>query len=108
MMDPLKASRKQEKRGAIKYGGSLNAGSGNKDRKNDVRTDDLSIEYKYTGKKSFSLKQDELLQAERHALLDGREMAFGIQMGDRHWVVLSEETFEALLIGSRRDAARQG
>lgn len=96
-MDGLRKSRKQERRGAKLFGGTQNAGSGNKDRKNDVRTSTMSIEYKFTDKKSFSLKLEELIQAERHALLDGREMLFGIQMGDRHWVVLSEESFAALV-----------
>ncbi|WP_019629611.1 hypothetical protein [Actinomadura atramentaria] len=89
-----KASLRQEKAGAALHGGRRTPGSGNGWAvKNDVRTAKWSIEYKTTAKKSYTLKLDELLLAERHALLDGREMAFGIQMGHRSWVVLDENTF---------------
>lgn len=75
--------------------------------KNDVRTDDLSIEYKYTDKKSYSLKHDDLERAEKQALLDGgREFAFIVAFGkmygqaamriDREYVVISSEYFESL------------
>lgn len=95
-MNGYRKSQRQEKRGAALLGGSRNAGSGNKERKNDVRAEDISVEYKYTDKKSYSLKLDELLQAEKHALLDGREMLFGIEMGGRHFVVLSEDYYVQL------------
>lgn len=50
----LRASRRQERRGAARYDGSVNSGSGNGWlRKNDVRTDTLSIEYKHTGAASL-------------------------------------------------------
>jgi hypothetical protein len=95
MTDMLKKSQRQERRGAALHGGTRNAGSGNGwVRKNDVRTPDYSIEYKVTSKKSYSLKDAELIEAEKIALLDGREMLFGIEMvSGRRWIVLSEETF---------------
>lgn len=100
-MNGLRKSQRQEKRAAAIYGGSRNAGSGNGDyRKNDVRTDTLSMELKYTGKKSYPLKLDDLLKAEKHALLDGREAMFGIEMGGRNWVVLSEDAYLGLLNGN--------
>ncbi|RZU35969.1 hypothetical protein EV284_3452 [Streptomyces sp. BK022] len=98
MADMLKKSQKQERRGAELLGGTVNAGSGNGwVRKNDVRTPEYSVEYKVTGKKQYSLKDAELQTAEKQALLDGREMLFGIQMeSGRNWIVMSEETFLTL------------
>ncbi|MFF1701297.1 hypothetical protein [Streptomyces sp. NPDC058252] len=95
MADMLKKSQKQEKRGAELLGGTVNAGSGNGwVRKNDVRTPEYSVEYKVTGKISYSLKDKELITAEKQALLDGREMLFGTQMASgRNWITMSEETF---------------
>ena len=75
--------------------------------KNDVKTDDLSIEVKYTDKKSYSLKRADLEKAEKHALTDSlREFAFIVGFGslvgqgamriDREYVVISREYFESL------------
>jgi hypothetical protein len=92
---PLQKSQRQERNGAQAHGGTQNSGSGNGwVRKNDVRTPELSIEYKHTDKKQFPLKEVDLLLAERNALLDGRDMVFGISFhGGRNWVVISEEDF---------------
>lgn len=77
--------------------------------KNDVKTDDLSVEFKYTDKKSYPLKEEELLRAERQALQDsGREFAFYVGFGkrkganlviNREFVVISREYFESLRHG---------
>lgn len=94
-----KKSLKQENAGAKAFGGSRNvmSGAGWKN-KNDVRTPDFSIEYKVTDKKSYALKAKELIEAERHALLDGRTMLFGVRMEDgRDWIVISQEDFLELL-----------
>jgi hypothetical protein len=98
MADMLKKSQRQERRGAALLGGTVNAGSGNGwVRKNDVRTPEYSVEYKVTGKKQYAIKDAELQTAEKQALLDGREMLFGIQMeSGRNWIVMSEETFLTL------------
>ena len=74
-----KHSRRQEDRVASLFGGSRTPGSGNGIRKNDVRTPDLSFELKYTGKSQYTLKASELEKGEKHALLDGRDFAFGIE-----------------------------
>lgn len=94
----LKKSQRQERRGAELLGGTVNAGSGNGwVRKNDVRTPLFSAEYKVTSKKQYPLKDAELITAEKQALVDGREMLFGIQMASgRHWLTMSEETFMTL------------
>lgn len=84
----LRRSQQQEKRVANRLGGTVNSGSGNGWlRKNDVRTPELSVELKYTAKRQYTLKLDDLLKAEEYALLDGREMLFGLEMGDREWAI---------------------
>lgn len=99
-MDPrIKASRKQERRVAAHYGGRRTPGSGNGwALKNDVRTATHSFELKTTGKGQYTLKAKELEEGERHALLDGRDFVFGVEMNGRNWIVLSEEDFELLLL----------
>lgn len=92
----LKKSQKQEERIATVLGGRRTPGSGNGFRKNDVRTADLSLEMKYTGKKQYTLKSVDLEQGEKHAIMDGREFAFGIEMNGRNWVVISEDDWLAL------------
>lgn len=102
MNEHLKRSRKQEKRGAELYGGSVNAGSGNRGRKNDVRTDDWSIEFKTTKSASYSLKRAELQLAEQHAIREHRRCLFGIDFAGTNgstsrYVVLGEHDLCELL-----------
>lgn len=93
----LKKSQRQERSTASRYGGSVNSGSGNGWlRKNDVRTDEVSLEMKYTDAKSYSLKVEDLKKAERYALIDGREMAFGISFSGLEFVVIPEEYYHRL------------
>lgn len=101
----MKRSRQQEQRGAQRLGGRVTSGSGNGwVTKNDVKTDDLSVEFKFTDKKSYSLKHDDLKKAERNALMDsGREFAFIVGFGnvaanriDDEYVVISRGYFESL------------
>jgi hypothetical protein len=87
-----KASKKQEQRGAKEFGGYTNPRSGAGDwHKNDVRTDDFSIEYKTTTKSQYTLKLEDLLTADKHALLAGREMLFIIEMGGREFVIMNKD-----------------
>lgn len=95
-------SQKQERRGAKVFGGKVNAGSGNTDgHKNDVRTEDLSIEFKTTGQKSYSLRLDALRNAEKEALLDGRSALFGLDFRTQshvfRYVILPEWDYLDLL-----------
>lgn len=99
----IKRSRQQESRGAQRLGGRVTSGSGNGwVTKNDVKTDDLSVEFKYTDKKSYSLKHSDLQKAERNALMDsGREFAFVVGFGvsgriDDEYVVITRGYFENL------------
>ncbi|MGW3860267.1 hypothetical protein ACWEDZ_02115 [Streptomyces sp. NPDC005047] len=94
----LKASRTQEKRLAAKIQGTTTAGSGNGWAvKNDVRNKAWSIECKTTSAARFSLTNRDLLNAEKNAILDMRDMAFAVEMCGRTWVVISEQTFLRLI-----------
>lgn len=109
MSTTLRRSRKQEAKIAERLGGRTTPRSGaGWAVKNDVKTNDLSVEIKYTDKKSYSLKHDDLKKAERHALNDsGREFAFVVGFGrrlghgsmviDDEYVVISRPYFESLV-----------
>ena len=89
-----KQSIKHEKRLAKAIGGSRNAASGAFwSRKGDVRSDDLLIEHKWTGKKSFSLKSDVLKKIVREAILDGRVPVLGVHLDGENYVILLEDDY---------------
>lgn len=100
MDEKLRRSRKQERRGAEMFGGTMNAGSGNGSRKGDVRTDDENIEFKTTIGKSYSLKHRDLEDAYRNALLIGRRALFGVEFSDGRtsdrYIVLTEADYLAM------------
>lgn len=99
----LRGSRDQEKRLAASFGGRRTPGSGNQwDRKNDVRTPDLSIEAKTTTKGQYILKAKELEMGEKNALLDGRDFLFVVEMNGRNWVIMPIEDYENLLEDAER------
>lgn len=90
----IKASRTQEKRLAQKIGGTTTAGSGSGWAvKNDVRNKRWSIECKTTASSRFAVTHAALVNAEKYALLDMRQMAFVVEMHGRNWVVISEANF---------------
>lgn len=87
-------SQKHEKRLANVVGGKATAASGAFwSRKGDVRSDDLLIEHKWTGKKSFTLKAEVLEKIVTEALLDGRTPVLGISLNNRDYVILDESDF---------------
>mgnify|MGYP006271683665 FL=1 len=89
-----KQSRRHENRLAKKIGGSRTAASGAFwSRKGDVRSDDLLIEHKYTGKKQTTIKSDVLKKIMREAILDGRIPVLGIHLDGEDYVILSEHDF---------------
>ena len=89
-----KQSLKHEKRIAKKIGGKTTAASGAFwSRKGDVRSDDLLIEHKYTGKKQTTIKSDVLKKIMREAILDGRMPVLGIHLDGEDYVVLLENDF---------------
>lgn len=89
-----KQSQKHEKRLAKKVGGTRNAASGALwARKGDVRSDDLLIEHKYTGKKTYTLKAVDLEKNVTHAILESRLPVFGISLNNYNYVILTEDDF---------------
>jgi hypothetical protein len=97
MSEGLKRSQRQERDWAKNMDGRTTPGSGNTwARKNDVRSERWSIELKTTAKKQFILRAADLQEAERHALMDGREFAFGIEIAGRTWVVMEENDWQRM------------
>lgn len=89
-----KQSKKHEKRLAKAIGGRVNAASGAFwSRKGDVRSTDLLIEHKWTGKKSFTLKSDVLEKIVTEAICDGRLPVLGISLNNENYVILTEDDF---------------
>ena len=89
-----KQSQKHEKRLANKVGGSKTAASGAFwSRKGDVRSHDLLIEHKWTGKKSFSIKALEVEKIVTEAIIDSRMPVFGISLNNKNYVLLTEDDF---------------
>ena len=90
----LKESQKHEKRLAKRIGGKRNAASGAMwNRKGDVRSDDLLIEHKYTGKKQYTLKSIDLEKNVTNAILESRMPVFGISLNSKNYVLLTEDDF---------------
>lgn len=100
----IKASQKQEQRGAKEHGGRVRPGSGSMvAAKGDVRTSHgagvspvtsgMLIEYKRTDKKSISITIVMLEKIRREALLDGRRPRLGIELGGRDWVLVPVEDY---------------
>jgi hypothetical protein len=89
-----KQSLKHEKRLEKATGGKRNAASGAFwSRKGDVRTDDLLIEHKWTGKKSVTIKSQVLEKITTEAILDSRMPVLGLHLDGENYVVLLEEDF---------------
>jgi len=89
-----KQSRKHEDRLAKKLGGKRTAGSGAFwSRKGDVRTGELLIEHKWTGKKSFTIKSEVLEKIVNEAIMDSRKPVLGISLNNENYVVLLEDDF---------------
>jgi hypothetical protein len=89
-----KQSLKHEKRLEKVAGGKRNAASGAFwSRKGDVRTDDLLIEHKWTGKKQVTIKSDVLKKIVTEAILDSRTPVLGLHLDGENYVVLLEEDF---------------
>ena len=79
---------------AKRVGGKRTAASGAYwSRKGDVRSDDLLIEHKYTGKKQFTVRSEVLKKIMREAILDGRTPVLGIHLDGEDYVILSENDF---------------
>jgi len=89
-----KQSLKHEKRLEKVTGGTRNAASGAFwSRKGDVRTDELLIEHKWTGKKQVTIKSEVLKKITTEAILDSRKPVLGLHLDGENYVVLLEEDF---------------
>ena len=87
-------SKKHEDRLAKEVGGQRSAGSGAFwSRKGDVRSQDLLIEHKWTGKASFTVKATVLEKIVREAILDNRMPVLGFSLNDENYVMLTEDDF---------------
>jgi hypothetical protein len=89
-----KESQKHEARLAKKFGGSTVAASGAFwSRKGDVRSQELLIEHKWTGKASFTVKATVLEKIVNEAILDTRMPVLGVSLNDKNYVLLTEDDF---------------
>lgn len=92
-----KQSKKHEARLAKKVGGKRNAGSGSFwNRKGDVRSTDLLIEHKWTGKASFTVKAAVLEKIIKEAILESRMPLLGISLNNNNYILLTEDDFMEL------------
>lgn len=89
-----KESKKHEARLAKVIKGQRSAGSGAFwSRKGDVRSQDLLIEHKWTGKASFTVKAAVLEKIVKEAILDGRMPLLGVSLNNENYVLLTEDDF---------------
>lgn len=91
----MKASNKQEKRTALRYGGTRQPRSGaGWIKKNDVRADNFLIENKLTmNAKSYTVKFDELRALASNALKEDRTPVLQFDLGGKSFVILQEDDF---------------
>ena len=98
-----KQSRKHEDRLAKAIGGSRTAASGAFwSRKGDVRSEELLIEHKWTGKKSKTIQSTELKKITNEAIMDGRMPVFGMHLDGEDYVIMLET--DLLEIVHKRDS----
>lgn len=89
-----KESRKHEDRLAKAVGGKRTAASGAFwSRKGDVRSADLLIEHKWTGKLSVTIKAAVLEKIVTEAILDGRLPVLGFHLNGEDYVIELEDDF---------------
>ena len=87
-------SQKHEKRLAKTVGGTRTAASGAFwSRKGDVRSKELLIEHKWTGKKQVTIKSEVLKKITREAILDSRIPVLGLHLDGENYVVLLEDDY---------------
>jgi len=87
-------SRKHEDRLAKAVGGSRTAASGAFwSRKGDVRSQDLLIEHKWTGKSQVTVKAAVLEKIVKEAILDGRTPVLGFHLNGENYIMLDEDDF---------------
>src|ERR1039458_4421535 len=75
----VRASQKQERDGAKRHGAKTTVASGSKDSNNDATSREVSIEFKQTGRLSFVLKRDDLINAGRYSVREHKQMILGME-----------------------------
>jgi len=89
-----KESKKHEDRLAKAVGGQRKAASGAFwSRKGDVRSKDLLIEHKWTGKATVTIKATVLEKIVTEAILDSRMPVLGFSLNNENYVMLTEDDF---------------
>jgi hypothetical protein len=89
-----KESKKHEDRLAKAIGGQRTAASGAFwSRKGDVRSKDLLIEHKWTGKATVTIKATVLEKIVTEAILDSRMPVLGFSLNNKNYVMLTEDDF---------------
>ena len=89
-----KESQKHEALLAKVFDGKRTAASGAFwNRKGDVRSSDLLIEHKWTGKASFTVKATVLEKIVNEAILDSRMPVLGVSLNNENYVMLLEDDF---------------
>ena len=89
-----KQSKKHEDRLAKELGGQRVVASGAFwSRKGDVRTKELLVEHKWTGKASFTVKATVLEKIVKEAILDSRTPVLGFSLNNLNYVCLTEDDF---------------
>lgn len=98
-----KQSRKHENRIAKAVNGSRIAASGAFwSRKGDVRSQELLIEHKWTGKKSKTISSADLKKITTEAIMDGRMPVFGLHLDGEDYVIMLET--DLLELVQKRDS----
>lgn len=98
-----KQSRRHENRLSKAVGGSRTAASGAFwSRKGDVRSAELLIEHKWTGKKSKTIKSTDLKKITTEAIMDGRTPVFGLHLDGEDYVIMLET--DLLELVQKRDS----
>jgi hypothetical protein len=89
-----KESKKHEDRLAKAIGGQRNAGSGAFwSRKGDVRSKDLLIEHKWTGKASVTVKATVLEKIVNEAIVESRTPVLGFSLNNNNYIMLTEDDY---------------
>lgn len=89
-----KESKKHEARLAKLVGGKRNAASGAFwSRKGDVRSKDLLIEHKWTGKTQVTVKAAVLEKIVTEAIVDSRTPVLGFSLNNNNYILLTEDDF---------------
>jgi hypothetical protein len=95
----MRKSKKQERRSASAYGGSVQPRSGaGWYKKNDVRTSHFLIENKLTENlKSYTVKFTDLRDLAKNALQEDRIPVLQFDLGGKHFVILNEDDFQMMV-----------